>query len=189
MGNNTRSAMETARNAIDPTISMFNKMAEAIQNVQNAMAGLSSQPSGMGNDPRYTDTSYTKQYMEKSTTPKNTMDIAHYMMHKVPKFHDGGLVEGEGEVFAKLMAGEVVTTANQAEKFLGETLPKLITAGQNVFAPKFSQNPLTVGDIVVNGNATQETVNQLRTIQNTIAENIFKRINTRSRNKGLGVMI
>lgn len=189
MGNNTRSAMETARNAIDPTISMFNKMAEAIQNVQNAMAGLSSQPSGMGNDPRYTDTSYTKQYMEKSTTPKNTMDIAHYMMHKVPKFHDGGLVEGEGEVFAKLMAGEVVTTANQAEKFLGETLPKLITAGQNVFAPKFSQNPLTVGDIIVNGNATQETVNQLRTIQNTIAENIFKRINTRSRNKGLGVMI
>jgi hypothetical protein len=117
------------------------------------------------------------------------MDIAHYMMHKVPKFHDGGLVEGEGEVFAKLMAGEVVTTANQAEKFLGETLPKLITAGQNVFAPKYSQNPLTVGDIVVNGNATQETVNQLRTIQNTIAENIFKRINTRSRNKGLGVMI
>lgn len=199
MGNNTRSAMETARNAIDPTISMFNKMAEAIQNVQNAMAGLSSQPSGMGNDPRYTDTSYTEQYMKKSKSPtippevaptlKNTMDIAHYMMHKVPKFHDGGLVEGEGEVFAKLMAGEVVTTANQAEKFLGETLPKLITAGQNVFAPKFSQNPLTVGDIVVNGNATQETVNQLRTIQNTIAENIFKRINTRSRNKGLGVMI
>lgn len=199
MGNNTRSAMETARNAIDPTISMFNKMAEAIQNVQNAMAGLSSQPTGMGNDPRYMDTSYTEQYMKKSKSPtippevaptlKNTMDISHYMMHKVPKFHDGGLVEGDGEVFAKLMAGEVVTTANQAEKFLGETLPKLITAGQNVFAPKFSQNPLTVGDIVVNGNATQETVNQLRTIQNTIAENIFKRINTRSRNKGLGVMI
>ena len=189
MGNNTRSAMETARSAIDPTISMFNKMADAIKNVQDAMSGLSSQPTGMGNDPRYTDTSYTKQYMEKSTTPKNTMDIAHYMMHKVPKFHDGGLVEGEGEVFAKLMAGEVVTTANQAEKFLGETLPKLITAGQNVFAPKYSQNPLTVGDIIVNGNATQETVNQLRTIQNTIAENIFKRINTRSRNKGLGVMI
>lgn len=189
MGNNTRSAMETARNAIDPTISMFNKMADAIKNVQDAMSGLSSQPTGMGNDPRYTDTSYTKQYMEKSTTPKNTMDIAHYMMHKVPKFHDGGLVEGDGEVFAKLMAGEVVTTANQAEKFLGETLPKLITAGQNVFAPKYSQNPLTVGDIIVNGNATQETVNQLRTIQNTIAENIFKRINTRSRNKGLGVMI
>ena len=203
MGSTTRSAMETMRNSIEPTIGAFEKIAKAISDVQNAMKDVYTQNMGensaMRGDPRYVDTSYTTPYTNATkkgtvvpspaTTPKNTMDIAHYMMHKVPKFHDGGLVEGEGEVFAKLMAGEVVTTANQAEKFLGETLPKLITAGQNVFAPKYSQNPLTVGDIIVNGNATQETVNQLRTIQNTIAENIFKRINTRSRNKGLGVMI
>ena len=200
MGSTTRSAMETMRNSIEPTIGAFEKIAKAISDVQNAMKEVYTQNmgNGMKGDPRYVDTSYTELYM--GTTAKNPTaskgnskaTISEYLSrltNNLPKFHDGGMVEGEGEVFAKLMAGEVVTTQTQAEKFLGDTLPKLITAGQNVFAPKFSQNPLTVGDIVVNGNATQETVNQLRDIQNTIAENIFKKINTRSRNRGLGVMI
>ena len=201
MGSTTRSAMETMRNSIEPTIGAFEKIAKAISDVQNAMKEVYTQNmgNGMKGDPRYVDTSYTDTYNKTVSkgvvvpNPANRQvsisDYLNRLTNNLPKFHDGGMVEGEGEVFAKLMAGEVVTTQTQAEKFLGDTLPKLITAGQNVFTPKFSQNPLTVGDIVVNGNATQETVNQLRDIQNTIAENIFKKINTRSRNRGLGVMI
>lgn len=47
------------------------------------------------------------------------------MLKLLPKYHDGGVVDGNGEVFAKLMSGEVVSTQRQAETFLSKTLQTL----------------------------------------------------------------
>lgn len=99
---------------------------------------------------------------------------------KIPKYHEGGLVEHQGitknsEVFAKLMAGEVVITPAQAKNFMRNTLPKLVSANtiNNQMSPS-----ITIGDINISGNADASTVSQLKEVQKEIVESVFKTINS-----------
>lgn len=99
---------------------------------------------------------------------------------KIPKYHEGGLVEHQGitknsEVFAKLMAGEVVITPAQAKNFMRNTLPKLASANtiNNQMSPS-----ITIGDINISGNADASTVSQLKEVQKEIVESVFKTINS-----------
>lgn len=101
----------------------------------------------------------------------------------LPKFHSGGVVEGKGEVFAKLMGGEVVSTEKQAETFLSKTLPNLIGTGTRV--ANNSNVSFTLGDMVINGNADQSTVNSLNNLKNQIVDSIFNRINAQLRKTGV----
>lgn len=98
------------------------------------------------------------------------------------KFHDGGLVPHQGirknsEVFAKLLAGEVVVTQDQASAFMNSTLPKLANANvtNNNAAPT-----ITIGDINIAGNADSNTVSQLKEVQKQIVDDVFKTINSRN---------
>lgn len=96
------------------------------------------------------------------------------------KFHDGGLVPHQGirknsEVFAKLLAGEVVVTQDQATNFFKNTLPKLTSAS----ITNNNSNPtISIGDINISGNADAATVTQLKEAQKEIVNNVFKTINS-----------
>lgn len=48
-----------------------------------------------------------------------------------PPYHDGGIVSGQGEVFAKLMSGEFVATDDMMKNFLNRTLPKISSTSSN----------------------------------------------------------
>lgn len=95
------------------------------------------------------------------------------------KFHDGGLVPHQGitknaEVFAKLLAGEVVVTQDQASNFFKNTLPKLANAST---ITNQSNPTITIGDINISGNADAATVAQLKEVQQEIVNDVFKTIN------------
>lgn len=113
-------------------------------------------------------------------------DFIEYIKN-LPKYHDGGIVDGKGEVFAKLMSGEVVSTQRQAETFLTQTLPNLIDTGTRVSNNNTNTTSLSLGNIIINGNANQETVSSLKNLQKEIAENIFSKINSQFRKTGIKV--
>lgn len=113
-------------------------------------------------------------------------DFIEYIKN-LPKYHDGGIVDGKGEVFAKLMSGEVVSTQRQAETFLTQTLPNLIDTGTRVSNNNTNTTSLSLGNIIINGNANQETVSSLKNLQKEIADNIFSKINSQFRKTGIKV--
>lgn len=99
----------------------------------------------------------------------------------VPKFHDGGIVEGlstkNGEVLAKLLSGEVVVTQQQTDNFLKKTLPQIATSGvaNNQFAPV-----INMGDIIINGDADNNAINKLKAIQKDITNSVLKAVNNQT---------
>lgn len=117
---------------------------------------------------------------------KTTQDIEYEMRNKVydalkklPKHHTGGIVGGSSsphaEVLAKLLNGEVVVTEGQARTFMNNTLPKLsdssVTNNSSV-APV-----INMGDIYIQGNADKSTITEIRKIQQSIVDDVFKEIN------------
>lgn len=96
---------------------------------------------------------------------------------KYPEFHTGaekGVVGGgksSGEVFAKLMAGEVVVNGKQIDNFLNKTLPSMAgrPTGESVFSGmKFDK----MFDLVVQGNLDSSVIPDLERISNNIVERI-----------------
>ena len=85
------------------------------------------------------------------------------------------------------MSGEVVSTQRQAETFLTQTLPNLIDTGARVSNNNTNTTSLSLGNIIINGNANQETVSSLKNLQKEIAENIFSKINSQFRKTGIKV--
>ena len=131
----------------------------------------------------------TINYAKDNSTPKTwwslNPEVDMSYLKGLPKFHDGGVVEGKSEIFAKLMGGEVVSTEKQAETFLSKTLPNLIGTGARV--ANNNSVSLTVGDMVINGNANQETVSALKNFKDQIVDSIFSRINAELKKKGIKV--
>ena len=144
-------------------------------------------------DPRYYDTGYTATYQK-------TVDLgnAERQLSNLPlsdklkeliltgvkyKKHTGGIVEAKGitrngEVLAKLMAGEVVVTPNQAANFLSQTLPKLMTASN---ITNNSSPTINIGDINIAGDATDSTIAKLKEAQKDIVDSVFKTINNQKK--------
>lgn len=122
----------------------------------------------------------------KNNSIKTTQDIEYEMRNKVydalkklPKHHTGGIVGGSSsphaEVLAKLLNGEVVVTEGQARTFMNNTLPKLSDASvtnNSSVAPV-----INMGDIYIQGNADKSTITEIRKIQQSIVDDVFKEIN------------
>lgn len=122
----------------------------------------------------------------KQNNSKTTQQIEYEMRNKVydalkklPKHHTGGIVGGSSsphaEVLAKLLNGEVVVTEGQARTFMNNTLPKLSDASvtnNSSVAPV-----INMGDIYIQGNADKSTITEIRKIQQSIVDDVFKEIN------------
>jgi len=186
--NNTKNAAQSFTDGftegmgdvVKVTEEAINKMAEL-----NAAASTVSW-STQAKDPRYYDTSYTDSYMKGTSSSSNH---AYWPMSDKlkalvnTKYHDGGLVKNNGkldgsEILAKLMTGEVVVTPDQANKFISDTLPKMVTSNSinNNNAPVVS-----IGDINIAGDATESTVTKIKQAQKEIVDNVFKVLNNQRR--------
>lgn len=186
--NNTKNAAQSFTDGftegmdgvVKVTEEAINKMAEL-----NAAASTVSW-STQAKDPRYYDTSYTDSYMKgtSSSSGHSYWPMSDRLKALVnTQYHDGGLVKNNGkldgsEILAKLMTGEVVVTPDQANKFIGDTLPKMITSNSinNNNAPVVS-----IGDINIAGDATESTVTKIKQAQKEIVDNVFKVINNQRR--------
>jgi hypothetical protein len=119
-------------------------------------------------------------YAAKGTTSSGTSNRNNRLrIPSIPEYHTGGIVEHQGitknaEVFAKLLAGEVVVTPNQVDKFMNRTLPKL--AATNTINNQMSP-VISIGDINISGNADNSTIAQLREVRDQIVNDVFKTIN------------
>jgi len=188
--NNTKNAAQSftdgftdgMEGVVKVTEEAIKKMGE-LQNVNLENTSWSAQ----AKDPRYYDTGYTNSYMGNSSSSSSSH--AYWPMSDKlkslvnTKYHDGGLVKNNGkldgsEILAKLMTGEVVVTPDQANKFIGDTLPKMITSNSinNNNAPVVS-----IGDINIAGDATETTVTKIKQAQKEIVDNVFKVINNQRR--------
>lgn len=186
--NNTKNAAqaftdgftEGMEGVVKVTEEAIKKMGE-LQNVNLENTSWSTQ----AKDPRYYDTSYTSSYMGNSSSSGHAYwPMSDKLKSLVnTKYHDGGLVKNNGkldgsEILAKLMTGEVVVTPDQANKFIGDTLPKMITSNSinNNNAPVVS-----IGDINIAGDATEATVTKIKQAQKEIVDNVFKVLNNQRR--------
>lgn len=185
--NNTKNAAQSftdgftdgMEGVVKVTEEAIKKMGE-LQNVNLENTSWSAQ----AKDPRYYDTSYTSSYMGNNSSGHAYWPMSDKLKSLVnTKYHDGGLVKNNGkldgsEILAKLMTGEVVVTPEQANTFIGSTLPKMITASSitNNSAPTVS-----IGDINIAGDATESTVTKIKQAQKEIVDNVFKVINNQRR--------
>lgn len=186
--NNTKNAAQSftdgftdgMEGVVKVTEEAIKKMGE-LQNVNLKNTSWSAQ----AKDPRYYDTGYTSSYMSNNSSSGHAYwPMSDKLKSLVnTKYHDGGLVKNNGkldgsEILAKLMTGEVVVTPEQANTFIGSTLPKMITANSitNNSAPTVS-----IGDINIAGDATESTVTKIKQAQKEIVDNVFKVINNQRR--------
>jgi len=94
----------------------------------------------------------------------------------IPGYHDGGFVEGiptggNGEVYAKLMSGEYVSTEGDMNNFVNHTLPKLMSTSGGGNGEIKIDMPITV-----NGNLDEKVLPKLeKMVTNIMTEAIKKR--------------
>lgn len=174
-------ASNSTKNGINATREAVQALNHDLEETGNLMANMAS--GGGVTTTTSTSHSYwptsTKQAYEKILNGEMTAKEYIQQLNGLPKFHDGGVVNGNGEVLAKLMSGEVVSTQKQAETFLNKTLPNLIDTGTRIVNNKSASNTsFTLGDLIVNGNADSNTVNNLRRLKDEIADAIFSKINS-----------
>lgn len=185
--NNTKNAAQSFTDSftdgmegvVKVTEEAIKKMGE-LQNVNLENTSWSAQ----AKDPRYYDTSYTASYTGNKGSSHAYWPMSDKLKNLVNnKYHEGGLVKNNGkldgsEILAKLMTGEVVVTPDQANKFIGDTLPKMITSNSinNNNAPVVS-----IGDVNIAGDATESTVTKIKQAQKEIVDNVFKVINNQRR--------
>lgn len=173
--NSTKNAINTVRESVQ---ALNHDLEDANDLMARFANGKAYAPSFIGPLPQ-------NGYYDKNTAFKEILSgkssMADYVKYlkNLPKFHDGGVVNGNGEVFAKLMSGEVVSTQKQAETFLSKTLPNLIGTGTKII----NNNPATstsfsLGDMIINGNADMQTVNSLRKLKDEITNAIFSKVNS-----------
>ena len=186
--NNTKNA---AQSFTDGFTEGMNGVVKVTEEAINKMAELNAAASTVSwstqaKDPRYYDTSYTDSYMKgtSSSSGHSYWPMSDRLKALVnTQYHNGGLVKNNGkldgsEILAKLMTGEVVVTPDQANKFIGDTLPKMITSNSinNNNAPVVS-----IGDINIAGDATESTVTKIKQAQKEIVDNVFKVLNNQRR--------
>lgn len=185
--NNTKNAAQAftdgftdgMEGVVKVTEEAIKKMGE-LQNINLENTSWSAQ----AKDPRYYDTSYTASYTGNKGSSHAYWPMSDKLKNLVNNtYHEGGLVKNNGkldgsEILAKLMTGEVVVTPEQANTFIGSTLPKMITANSitNNSAPTVS-----IGDINIAGDATESTVTKIKQAQKEIVDNVFKVINNQRR--------
>lgn len=165
--------IKNATNAAKQSMIDFSKVIADTQSKLNYVYDKYSAPIGAGlpNSPLYQE---TQDFLAEAMKKKN---------NTIRRYHSGGIVEGvsneHGEVLAKLLSGEVVVTENQARNFMQNTLPKLATTtttNNASIAPV-----INMGDIVINGNADQTAIDKIKSIQNSIVEDVFSKINNSTR--------
>ena len=85
------------------------------------------------------------------------------------------------------MAGEIVVTEKQAENFMSHTLPKL---SANNTITNIKETPqginIDIGDTIIEGNADENTINQIKQLQKQWSNDIFKQINKSVKTNGGG---
>ena len=97
----------------------------------------------------------------------------------VPKYHSGGFVGGvrSNEEFAKLMEGEFVATPKQMTRFMGRTLPGMVSqSGATYNAPLIE---------IKCDKITQESMPQLEKVVNQAVKQIKDEINGTFDRKGI----
>jgi hypothetical protein len=88
---------------------------------------------------------------------------------QIPKYHTGGVVGGSGEQLAKLMAGEVVLTPDQINKFMKITLPQLAQVTPLANGGVSFENFMP---IQVSGNLDKSVIPDIEAIANKAMERI-----------------
>lgn len=167
--NSTKNGINATREAVE----LLNReLEEAAQNYNNLNNQIAASP--------VNTVSPTTVYPTFQGGAKDNTSMIR-MLKLLPKFHDGGIVGGNGEVFAKLMSGEVVSTQKQAETFLNKTLPNLVQAGNRISTSTNNNSSFSLGGITINGNADSNTVSQLKNLQKNIGDIIFKIINDQNK--------
>ena len=170
--NSLKNATTSYTNSAIAGMNEYNKVLNETKAKMNDLQNTSW--STEAKDPRYYDTSYSKTYDDR---------IRKYL----GQYHDGGVVEGvtnkHGEVLAKLLKGEVVATEDQARNFMEHTLPKL-TGGTSITNNNNNNSlapVINMGDIVINGNADSSAIEKLKSIRDTIVNDVFKAVNEQTR--------
>lgn len=184
--NATREAFQFLNHEIENSNDLLNESIDLMDKAATRTTPLHWRTNGSTVSSTVSSTDVVKAIQGLKTGATSSTDVIK-LIQKLPKYHDGGVVNGKGEVFAKLMSGEVVSTQRQAETFLTQTLPNLIDTGTKVSTNNTTTTSLSLGNIIVNGNANQETVNNLKNLQKEIAENIFSKINSQFRKTGIKV--
>ena len=172
--NSTKNALNTVRESVEDLNHELSETVSLMNGVQN---GVAFSPSFIGPLPQNGYYDKNKAYQSILDGKNTAQDYLRYLKN-LPKFHDGGVVGGNGEVMAKLMSGEVVSTQKQAEMFLTKTIPNLVGAGTRIVNKSNASTSFTLGDMIINGNADSSTVNALRKLKDEIAEAIFGKINS-----------
>lgn len=102
------------------------------------------------------------------------------------QFHDGGLVGGStslksGEVVAKLLNGELVSTSSQMDTFIHDTLPKML--GISSYANEFSGIKI---DMPINfaGSLDNSTLPEFKNVVETAVNKAFDKLNSAMYKKG-----
>lgn len=102
------------------------------------------------------------------------------------QFHDGGLVGGStslksGEVVAKLLNGELVSTSSQMDTFIHDTLPKML--GISSYANEFSGIKI---DMPINfaGGLDNSTLPEFKNVVETAVNKAFDKLNSAMYKKG-----
>lgn len=182
------SSASSAKNSL---VDMANQASGAFTRLNNE---IDKSNVGLANFKNTADIEYELRnaIYAKNNNSKTTQEIEYEMRNKVysayknlPKHHTGGIVGGEtsrhAEVLAKLLNGEVVVTEGQARNFMANTLPKL--SGQMVTNNNTSSvSPvIQMGDIIIQGNADNNTVVQLKKVQQSIVDDVFQMINKQTK--------
>ena len=185
-----KSFTDGVTDGMEGVVKVTEEAIDKMDQLANAAANANTVSwSTVSKDPRYYDTSYTSGY--NNTVAKGNTSTWWGMSERLRQMvsdglltrHEGGLVTKEGitkgnEVLAKLMTGEVVITPEQANRFLAQTLPKLMTSQ----AVTNSSSPtINIGDINITGDATDATVAKLKEAQKDIVDSVFKTINNQKK--------
>lgn len=109
------------------------------------------------------------------------------------KYHTGGVVvggleksKGSAEVLAKLLKGEIVMSTAMQNNLVNQVLPSATKAGIE-YAQNNMSSPVTItqGDIIIQGNADQSTIQRLKAMQDEFKRDIFAELNKSTRRFGL----
>lgn len=208
---NALQTMNDAKNAIMSGTSVsFEKSNTNTENLKRQLdtereklAKLNEELQVLYNHSNY-DPNFTKEDNKKIDVKRQQVKDQQELVNRLEEelrestYHSGGLVRANNfdvlptslksnEVFAKLMAGEIVVTEKQAENFMSHTLPKL---SSNNTITNIKDTPqginIDIGDTIIEGNADENTINQIKQLQKQWSNDIFKQINKSVKTNGGG---
>ena len=188
--NSTNSVKQSLSDMAYTAVSGVNELNNSLDNVGNKMNEINRIPL-----PRW-DWSNPLAMSDYIFKLKEVRDGSEHKYWTTPdlnysslkKWHGGGIVGNNtsrgGEILAKMLNGEVVSTENQAEMFVSKTLPNLFNGAINLSNNNSPQSPPVNININVEGNADETTINKLKSVIKGVVKDTFGEINNSKRKFG-----